>query len=395
MKPTPFAEHWQLDPRVSFLNHGSFGACPRPVLEHQQAIRDRMEREPVRFFVRELEPLLDEARRVLAEFLGADSSGLVFVTNVTAAINAVLKSIDLQPGDELLATNHEYNASRNALDFVADRAGARVIVSDIDFPIRSEDEIIEMLLDSVTPKTKLALIDHVTSQTAVMFPVRRIVRELSARGIDTLVDGAHAPGMIPLDLESIGAAYYAGNCHKWICAPKGAAFLHIREDRRHLVRPLSISHGANSTRTDRPRLQLEFDWTGTDDPSAILSVPRALEFMGSLLPGGWSELMQRNRLLALDAREMIARALRVDFPVHESMIGSMVALPLPDGGSQDVSLLYGDPIQDVLVERYGIQVPVIPWPYAPRRLLRISAQIYNRHDQYHELAEALQGLLDS
>ena len=393
MSATPFAEHWQLDPTISFLSHGSFGACPLPVLERQEQIRKQMEREPVRFFTREFEPLLDEARSVLAHFLGADPAGLVFVNNVTAAINTVLQSMSLAPGDELLATSHEYNASRNALDFVADRVGARVVVSEIDFPISSEDEIIEALLDSVTARTRLALIDHVTSQTAVMFPVQRIVRELSARGIDTLVDGAHGPGMIPLDVQAIGAAWYAGNCHKWICAPKGAAFLHVREDRRHLIRPLSISHGANSTRKDRSRLLLEFDWTGTDDPSAILAVPRAIDFMGSLLPGGWSELMLRNRLLALDAREMLAHAVRIGFPVHESMIGSMVALPLPDGPSTDAPLQAIDPLQDMLLTRYGIEVPVISWPYAPHRLLRISAQIYNRHDQFFALSEALQELL--
>ena len=219
--------------------------------------------------VRELEPLLDDARATLAEFVGADPAAIAFVPNATAGVNAVLRSLDLDRHDELLVTTHEYNASRNALEYVAGIAGAKVIPIDVPFPIASSDDIVERVLAAVTDRTRLLLIDHVTSQTGLIFPIAQIIEELNRRGIDTLVDGAHAPGMFPLNLDTLGAAYYTGNLHKWVCAPKGAAFLYVRENRRIGIRPVVISHGANATRTDRSRFHLEFDWPGTFDPTAM------------------------------------------------------------------------------------------------------------------------------
>lgn len=386
-------EHWTLDPSIVFLNHGSFGATPRTVLERQNELRARMEREPVRFFVRELEPMLDEARRELAAFTGADPEGLAFVTNATAGVNAVLRSLDLDRHDEVLVTSHEYNAVRNTVDFVAQLAGARVVVADLPFPLRSDAEVVERVLARVTPRTRLLVIDHVTSQTALIMPVERLVAEMNARGIDTLIDGAHAPGMLPLDLRALGAAYYTANLHKWVCAPKGSAFLYVRENRRADVRPTSISHGANSPRTDRSRFLLEFDWTGTFDPTAWLSVPESIRFVGSLLPGGWPEVMRRNHELALRGRDILAAALGIDAPAPDAMIGSMASLPLPDGTSTAAPSLYGDPLQDALLERFHIEVPVVPWPHPPKRLIRISAQLYNAEHEYEALARALTSLL--
>ena len=369
--------HWTLDPAITFLNHGSFGAAPRVVLEKQNEYRAQLEREPVRFFVRELEPLLDGARRTLAEFLGAEPEGLAFVPNATAGVNAVLRSLDLDKFDELLVTSHEYNASRNALDYVAGIAGAKVVVAEVPFPIESPDVVVERVLARVTDRTRLFLADHVVSQTAIIFPIERLVRELAARGVDTLVDGAHAPGFLPLDLRALNAAYYTGNLHKWVCAPKGAAFLYVRENRRRSIHPVSISHGANSPRTDRSRFLLEFDWTGTFDPSAWLAVPAALEFMSS--HGGWPEVMRRNRELALLGRDILCSALGIDPPAPDEMLGAMAAVPLPDGTE-------GDKLQDALLFEHHIEVPVMPWP---RPLLRISAQLYNEPADYERLAEAL------
>ena len=392
---TELKHHWPLDPKVTFLNHGSFGSCPRPVLEYQRQLRDRMERQPVQFLVRELEPLLDQARAALARFVGARPEDIVFVPNATSGVNTVVRSLPFAPGDELLVTDHEYNACRNALEYAAARGGAKVVVARVPFPFETADQVVDAIMGRVTPHTRLALIDHVTSQTAVIMPVERLVWELAARGVDTLVDGAHGPGMVPLDLEQLGAAYYTGNCHKWLCAPKTAGFLHVRPDRQQLIHPLSISHGFTSPRTDRSRFLVEFAWTGTLDPTPCLSVPEALRFMESLAPGGWKEVMARNHALAVEGRKILCQALEIAEPCPEAFLGSMAAMPLPDAREAERASppLYFDPLQDQLLARHAIEVPVIPWPGFPRRLLRISAQLYNSSAQCQWLADALRELL--
>lgn len=394
-QPAADPGHWLLDPEVTFLNHGSFGSCPRPVLAYQQQMRERLERQPVRFLVRELEPLWDQARATLAAFLGADANNLVFVPNATSGVNTVLRSLRFAPGDELLVTNHEYNACRNALNFVAEQTGARVVVVPVPFPVKHADECVAPVLAGVTSRTRLVLLDHVTSQTGIIFPLEQLLPELNRRGIDTLIDGSHAPGMIPLNLSGLGATYYTGNCHKWLCAPKGAAFLCVRRDRQEMIRPLVVSHGANSSRTDRPRFLIEFAWTGTGDPSAWLSVPEALRFMQSLLPGGWPEIMRRNRAMVLAGRRVLCETLHIEPPCPEEFMGSLASLPIPDATAVGLlkSPLYLDPLQDRLLHEHGIEVPIIPWPAPPKRLLRISAQLYNSLPQYEQLAQALQPLL--
>jgi isopenicillin-N epimerase len=248
------AANWLLDPSVTYLNHGSFGACPSAVLEMQAALRLEMEREPVDFLSGSIQRRLDDAREVLGAFVGADPLDLAFVPNATAGVNAVLRSLEFERGDEILVTTHTYQACRRAVDYVADRSGARVVSAALPFPCPGEESIVAAVLDAVSPRTRLALIDHVTSPTALILPVRRLVAELARRGIDSLVDGAHAPGMVPLELARIGAAYYTGNAHKWLCAPKGAAFLHVRRDRQAPLHPNTISHGYQG------RFHAEFDW---------------------------------------------------------------------------------------------------------------------------------------
>ncbi len=368
------------------LNHGSFGACPLPVLEAQQQLRQRMERQPLQFFARDIEALLDAARIELAAFVGADPENLAFVSNATTGINTVLKALRFEPDDELLTTNQEYNACRNALNYVAEREGIRVVVAEVPFPIESPQQVVEAVIPQVSSRTRLALLDHIVSQTGLVFPITQLVQELTQRGIEVLVDGAHAPGMVPLDLQALGATYYTGNCHKWLCAPKGAAFLYVQRDRQPAIRPLTISHGANSPRLDRSRFRLEFDWTGTDDPSAYLCIPEAIRFMQSLLPGGWAELMAKNHTLALAARQILCQALNIAPSSPDEMVGSLAVISLPDGHPQA--------LQDALLERFQIEVPIVPFPTQSSRLVRISAQLYNHLEQYEYLAGALATLLN-
>ena len=392
------AAAWPLDPDIILLNHGSFGACPRAVLEAQRRYQDRMERNPIGFFMRELEPLLEESRAVLAALVGAEAEDLAFVHNVTEAVNGVLRSLRLEPGDELLVTDHAYNACRNVVDHVARLAGANVVTAAVPLPIDSAEEIVERVLDAVTDRTRLALLDHIASPTAVVFPMERLVAELDRRGVDTLVDGAHAPGMIPLDIDRLGAAYYTGNCHKWLCAPKGAGFLHVRRDRQDGLHPAVISHGYNSRRPDRPRLHEEFDWTGTDDPSAWLCVADAIRFLDSLIDGGLDALMQSNHKLALDGQRILCERLGLEPSCPAELLGSMAAVFLPDepeGPAHRIHPLRVHPLQARLQEQSGIEVPIYNWPAPPRLMLRISAHVYNSPGQYERLAEVLEKLLRS
>jgi isopenicillin-N epimerase len=393
MSSSSFAALWTLDPSVEFLNHGSFGAAPRPVLETQAEWRARLERQPVQFF-RELEPHLDAARATLGAFVEADPDDLAFVSNATSGVNTVVRSLELQPGDELLTTDHAYNACRNTLRLHEPR-GVRVVVAEVPFPLRSPGQVVDAVLARATPRTRLALLDHVTSPTGLVFPVAELVRALGERGIDTLVDGAHAPGMVPLDLRTLGAAYYTGNCHKWLCAPKGSAFLHVRRDRQDGMLPLTIGHGLNSTRTDRSRFRLLFDWTGTADPTPFLCIPAALQCLGSLLPGGWPELMRRNRALALSAQAILGEALGIELPAPSEMIGSLAAVPLPPLAHADVAARPAppDPLQRALLSRHRIEAPVMPFPAPPARVLRVAAQVYNSEEQVRALAAALPALL--
>ena len=387
-----FRPLWLLDPAITFLNHGSFGACPRAVLARQSELRTQLESEPVAFMVRTLDGALSEARKALTLFLGGDPERLAFVPNATTGVNTITRALapHLSPGDELLTTSHEYNACRNALEFVAELTGARVVVAEVPFPISGDDEIVERVLAACTPRTRFALIDHVTSPTALVLPVERIAIALTERGVDVMIDGAHAPGMIDLDLKALeeaGVRYYTGNLHKWTCAPKGAAFLHVAEDRLSRVRPLNISHGANAPLGTNSRFRHEFDWTGTADPTPYLCVPEAISHMGGLLPGGWGELRRRNHDKVCEARRVLSSRLGLDGePCPEALLGSMATLSLPDGPAM--------PLMDALFHDHHIEVPVLHWPGPNRRFFRVSAQLYNAPTDYERLGHALSLLLN-
>lgn len=388
--PSPLRDRWALAPGATYLNHGSFGACPRAVLDHQTALRDEMEAQGVSFLWRSLEARLDVARTALADFLDAPADDLVWVRNATEGVNTVLQRLDLGPGDELVATDHGYNACANALRFVAERVGARVVTASVPFPWPDPVSATAAVMARVTPRTRLVLIDHVTSPTALILPVADIAAACAERGVPVLVDGAHGPGFLPLSLRALaasGVTYYTGNLHKWVCAPKGAGFLWVAPEAQRAMRPLCISHGANSPRADRSRFRLEFDWTGTDDPTPWLCVPEALRVMGTMLPGGWASLREANRALALEARDLLCEALGVAPPAPDAMLGAMAAVPL---GASIAPGLDAEALNTWLWTHHHIEVPVSPWPDASSRLLRVSAQRYNTRAQYAHLAAVLQ-----
>jgi isopenicillin-N epimerase len=388
-----FQDLWGLDRQVAFLNHGSFGATPLAILQFQSGLRRRLEAEPVRFMMRELEPLYQQSLAVLATMIGAQQQDLVFVPNVTHGVNAVMRSLSFGPNDEILTTNQDYYAVRNTLELVARRCGAKVVVADVPFPLADEEEVVQAIREKITARTRIALIDHVTSPTALVFPVEKIVRLLNERGIDTLIDGAHAPGMVPVAVEKLGATYYTGNCHKWICAPKGSGFLWVRRDKQDVIHPPISSYTRSSPYSLTP-FQLEFYWSGTVDPTAYLAVGYAISYMNALLKEGWSAIMQHNRDLVLQARRHYCSTLGQPEPCPESMLGSMASMSLPP---HDVALplpaFYLDELQEQLIANYHLQVPVMIWPRPPQRLLRISAQLYNTLAQFKSLTQAISDLV--
>ncbi len=387
-------ELWQLDPSFTFLNHGSFGATPKSILAEQYRLHLHIESQPVRFYQREIESMLDASREKLATLLGVDAEGVVFVPNATTGVNAVLRSLRFAPGEEILITDHEYNACRNAAEFVAKRDGATVRVVDVPLAGVTPQRVKDLVLGAVTKKTRLLMIDHVTSPTALIFPVQEIIDGLDGTGVEVLVDGAHAPGMVPLDLTTLGAHYYTGNCHKWLCSPKGAAFLYVREDKRPQVRPVTISHGANSRRTDRTIFRQEFDWTGTGDYSPYIMVGKSIEFVESLYRGGISELMSINHKKVLEAGKALCERFDVPWEVPPEMIGSMASLPiLPLEDEPAPANRRFDPIQDRLYHQYGVEVPIISWPSSGHRLVRISRQAYNTEADYERLGDAVAEIL--
>jgi isopenicillin-N epimerase len=380
---------WALDPGVRHLNHGSFGAVLNEVFELQTDWRRKFEADPSRFVWRELQPAMERSREAVGEFVGADPVGLAPVRNATTGIASVLRSFEplLRPGDQLLTTAHDYNAVRQILRFTGERTGADVVVARVPFPIEGPDQVTEAVLAAATPKTKLAVIDHVTSPTALVFPIEEIVAALEP-DIPVLVDGAHGPGQVPLTIDDLGSSWYTGNLHKWVCAPKGAAFLHSRADRIEMTVPAVISHGYNAE-VDSPEQRYHelFDWLGTDDFSAWAVVPDALRLVGGLEAGGWDAVMKRNHDLVLEGRRIISETVAISVPAPDEMVGSMASVVLPDATGPDPG---GElsPMMDELFDA-GFSTIVMNWPGWPHQMLRISAHLHNTADDYLALAAML------
>lgn len=390
---------WSIDPTLNFLNHGSYGAVPRDALAYQASLRERLERDPVRFYKVDLEPMLDAARAELAGFLHCRAADLAPIPNATIGLCTILNNTALAAGDEILITDHEYQSLPNELERICARTGAVVVKASIPYPVTDPAIVVERVMEQVSPRTKLAVISHVTSCTSLVFPVAQIVRELQAKGIDVCVDGAHSPGQIPVDIGAMKPTYFIGSGHKWLSGPKGIGFLYVRCDKQANFRPLQLSSRVSKVRHDRCMFLRDFDYQGTLDYSAILTLPVSIQSLGKLLPGGWPQLMRENHEKIMAAREVISAELDERFVVEtcpESMVGCMTSIIVPDAPEHlaDAPSKYDDALQDALYERHGIVTPVWRFGATNARVVRVSAQLYNTMEQYQAFGKALRVEID-
>ncbi|MCY4021568.1 MAG: aminotransferase class V-fold PLP-dependent enzyme [Chloroflexi bacterium] len=373
--PMPFRDDFLIRDDIVFLNHGSFGACPKPVFAEYQAWQLELERQPVEFLLRRRKELIPNARKQIAEYLAVSDDEVVFVTNATYGLSAALRSMPLAAGDQILTTNHEYGAVDRLMETVATRTGADIVRHQIRLPYESDEAFIEEFFTSATVKTKVILMSHITSPTALIFPVREICQRAREMGILTVIDGAHAPGQIPLDLAEVGADVYSGNFHKWLCAPKGSAFLHVRPELQETVDPLVISHGFSEGADFIER----HEWLGTKDIAAYLSVPAAIAYQRQR---NWQSVRLECHQLAADLQAQICD--RYGLPrLSINQFAQMVTIPLPDC---DVGA-----VKERLYEDYRIEVPV-------GRLegwcaMRVSVQAYNTKEELQVLVKAFEEIL--
>jgi isopenicillin-N epimerase len=375
-------QQFLLAPEVTFLNHGSYGACPRPVFERYQAWQVDLERQPVEFLSRRAPTLLAEARAALAAYLGADADEVVYFPNVTTALNVVARSVPLAAGDEVLTTDHEYGALERTWQYVCEKRGARLVVQCLSLPLDDPREVVEAVWAGVTPRTRVLFLSHVTSPTGVILPIGPLIERARAAGIWTVIDGAHAPGQVPIDLHTLGVDFYGGNCHKWLCAPKGAGFLYVRRDVQHVVEPLVVSWGWRPVDPGPSRYVDEQERQGTRDLSASLSVPAAIAFQAE---HNWPRVREECHQLARLARDAIAEITHLPHVVGDApgWYAQMATLPLPACNA--------NMLQERLYGEYRIEVPVGVWHDRP--CLRVSVQGYNTRADIERLVEALARLL--
>lgn len=374
-------EQFLLRPDVIFLNHGSFGACCRPAFEAHQRWQRELERQPVEFLSRRWKGLLRDAREALGAYVGANADDLVFVTNATTGLNIVAKSLQLNPGDEVLGTDHEYGALDRTWRFVCERRGASYVQAPIQIPVESREQVADAVWSRVTPRTRVLFLSHITSPTALILPIEELIRRAREEGILTVIDGAHAPGQIPLHLEALGADFYAGNCHKWLCAPKGSAFLYARREVQPLLEPLVVSWGWQAEDPGPSRFIDEHEWQGTRDLAAFLAVPAAIEFLRA---HDWDAIRQDCHRLAGYARAGInsITGLPPICPDDPAWYAQMASVLLPPCDTEG--------LKQRLLDGYRIEVPV--WK-GDLPLLRVSAQGYDTQADVDALVAAIGRLL--
>ncbi len=381
--PSSLRDLWSLDPFTTYLNHGSFGPSPRVVQAARAKFTARLESQPMDFFLRELPPLLDEVRRQLGEFLHAPAADLTLIDNATFAMNVVAESFALSPGDEVLLNDHEYGAVMRIWERACRRSGASMVQATIGVPISSPEEIVEQIFRSATARTRLIVVSHITSPTAIIFPVEAVCREARRRGIAVCIDGPHAPGMIHVDLTKLDCDFYAASCHKWLAAPFGSGFLYVHPRRQAAIEPIALSWGRAPNYRPKEWCD-EFLWAGTRDPAPFLAIPRAIDFLASV---GWQAFREETHALAGYARQRLTdwAGNGVLTPDSADWYGAMVAVPIAPGECQ--------PLQDALWSEHRIEVPIVPWN--GRRLVRISCHLYNDREEIDRLMAALEKLVVS
>lgn len=373
-----------LDPKVTYLNHGSFGATPKPVFREYQRWQRELEKQPVEFLGRRITNLIAESRTALGNYLGTHADNLVYTQNVTGSINIIARSLELDVNDEVLATDHEYGAMDRTWRFLSKEHGFRYINRHIELPLRTEEKFIEDFWRGVTPQTRVIFLSHITSPTAIILPVEEIIRRAQKAGIITIIDGAHVPGQLPLNLDSLGADFYGGNLHKWLCAPKGVGFLYARPEMQHLLKPLIVSWGYEAQTPGPSQFVDHHEWWGTRDMSAFLSVPKAIEFQKENI---WDNIRESCHVLAAYAQKRINELTGIA-SLHsnaESWFRQMIAAPLP----LDTDIKH---LKTRLYDDYRIEVPVHEWN--GKKLIRVSVQGYNTKRDIDKLCRALSALLE-
>jgi len=368
-----------LDPSVTFLNHGSFGATPKPVFQDYQRWQKIMEKQPVEFLGRRIPFLLAESRKALGKYLGTSADNLVYTQNVTISLNIIARSLNLGLNDEVLATNHEYGAVDRTWRFLSKKRGFKYVNQPISTPIGSSENLIAKFWRAVTPNTRVICVSHITSPTAILFPIEEIIQRARKTGIITIIDGAHAPGQVMLDLDSLGADFYGGNLHKWLCAPKGAGFLYARPEAQSLIKPLVVSWGYESETPSASKFIDEQEWWGTRDMAAFLSVPAAIEFQEKY---HWDKVREACHQRAKDAQKRICElsGLPSLHPPEWNWFRQMFAAPLPP--STNVV-----EVKSQLYDEYRIEVPVFEWN--GNKLIRVSVQGYNTERDLDYLLKVL------
>lgn len=370
-----------LDPQVIFLNHGSYGACPRPVFEKYQAWQKQLERQPVQFLGSELDNYLLQSRQVLAKYVHASPNDIVYIPNATHGVNIVARSLQLNPGNEILTTNHEYGACNFAWDFICQKTGAIYRHQDIKIPTTSQQEIVDQLWQAVSPRTRVIFMSHITSPTSLTLPIQLVCQRAHDAGIITIIDGAHAPGQISVDLASLQADFYIGNCHKWMLSPKGAGFLYARPEVQNLIEPLIVSWGYQSKLSSKSKSNFidYLQWTGTKDPAAALCVPAAIDFMNE---NHWDDVRVRCHNLLRSAIKQICdqTGLSPLYPLESDFYHQMGTIPIPK--MKDLTILKAS-----FYHEYGIEIPCFEWN--GRHFIRLSVQGYNSEDEIDQLVGAV------